>query len=330
MLFSVQLLTVPTIATTLVTDYNFFGIMCSVLSSFFLTDQIILPLGDRLSELRINCERRSFVTRKYYNAFHDLRYIINSDSVRRHIRNEPLLLRQYLDFVSIFQGMNPIVRQAGTHVEYESSSWMAAFNVTLQVAKIGRRFSDAFQIRDLKDESDSLAPLQLARAVMRVLKHLTDWIPPKHEVRDESTPFLQYSQLRVAGVQEQEFHTVKSVNCGSFSIVKFDVSKDPVSLHQPVHWLLSELLENVNLLDEKTLERAGWSGGIKAIVSKLHDVHSKFSPTDTILSILDWPIRTMVLLCQIRSGFWVRNGYGVLNQVRKHIVTVISAYTTTH
>jgi E3 ubiquitin-protein ligase UBR1 len=313
----VQLLTVPTIATTLVSDYNFFGIMCSVLSSFFLTDQIILPLGDRLSELRINCERRAFITRKYYNAFHDLRYIINPDAVRRYIRNEPLLLRQYLDFVSIFQGMNPIVRQSGLHVEYESTAWIDAFNVTLQVAKIGRRFSDAFQVRDLKDDKEQLAPLQLARAIMRVLKHLMDWIPGKHEVRDESTPFLQYSQLRVAGVQEQEFHTVKTINAGSFSVVKFDVCKDPVSFHQPVHWLLSELLENVHLLDDGILERAGWSGGIKAMVSKLHDIYPKFSPNDTILSILDWPMRTMVLLCQIRSGFWVRNGFGVRNQVWK-------------
>ena len=185
----------------------------------------------------------------------------------------------------------------------------------MQVAKSGRRFTDAFKIQELRDDNDKLAPLQLACAIMRVLKHLTDWIPPKNEVRDESTPFLQYSQLRVAGVQEQEFHTVKTVNGGSFSIVKFDVAKGPVSLHQPVHWLLSQLLENVNLLDDKALELAGWSGGLKAMMSKLQAVGSKFTPTDTFLTILDWPMRTMVLLCQIRSGFWVRNGYSVLNQV---------------
>lgn len=321
-LFSVQLLTVPTVSDLLVHNYYFFGLICSTLTAFFLTDRLYLLLpSDRAKyPSRINCESRAFRTRRYFNAFHDLRYIMNVDMIKRVLAQDPLYLRQYLDLISLFQGMNAQVCQKDTHVEYESEIWVNAFNVTLQIAKCCRQFSDCFSTLPSSTKQDKIETATIVvRAVSRVLKKIMDWgkIDPEEEASDKAkraaAPAGTAVPQKIFGAMAQEFHTVTLRYTEPFEVINYNVATQPVSFHHPLHWLLSGLLEYAHLLNDDVLHEAGWEGGFKKMITMFHSTNTA-SPA-ILLPILDYPVRTIVFSSQIRAGVWVRNGYGIRNQV---------------
>ncbi|KAG2173607.1 hypothetical protein INT43_005025 [Umbelopsis isabellina] len=321
-LFSVQLLTVPTIASLVVNECHFLGQICSVLSSFFLTDCVSLPLVlDRQQvSMRVNCEARSFRSRRYFSAFHDLRYIINTELVKESIIREPLYLRQYIGLIIMFQDMNAVVRQADTHIEYESETWVNAFNVTLQIAKCCRQFSECYAItsNDMTKIEESKA---LVRAILRILRMFSDWVASdeENEISEATEPGKEKQpQPRIAGIQEQEYHMVELAGTGSYWVIKYNVANQPVSFHHPLHWLMAGLLENVRLLEDETLKEAGWQGSFCDLIRGTDQCRFDFIDDRRLLAILEYPIRTIVLLAQIRAGVWVRNGYGVRNQAHHY------------
>lgn len=321
-LFSVQLLTVPTVSDLLVHNYYFFGLICSTLTAFFLTDRLYLLLpSDRAKyPSRINCESRAFRTRRYFNAFHDLRYIMNVDMIKRVLAQDPLYLRQYLDLISLFQGMNAQVCQKDTHVEYESEIWVNAFNVTLQIAKCCRQFSDCFSTLPNSTKQDKIdTATTVVRAISRVLKKIIDWgkLDPEEEAADKAkraaAPAGTAPPQKIYGATAQVFHTVTLRYTEPFEVIKYNVATQPVSFHHPLHWLLSGLLEYAHLLNDDVLHEAGWEGGFKRMIIMFHETNTA-SPV-VLLPILDYPVRTIVFSSQIRAGVWVRNGYGIRNQV---------------
>lgn len=321
-LFSVQLLTVPTVSDLLVHNYYFFGLICSTLTAFFLTDRLylLLPSDRRKYPSRINCESRAFRTRRYFNAFHDLRYIMNVEMIKSVLAQQPLYLRQYLDLISLFQGMNAQVCQKDTHVEYESEIWVNAFNVTLQIAKCCRQFSDCFSMLPNKTNEDKVnSATTIVRAVSRVLKKIMDWgkLDEEEEAADKAkrlaAPAGTAIPQKIYGATVQVFHTVTLRYTEPFEVIKYNVATQPVSFHHPLHWLLSGLLEYAHLLNDDVLREAGWEGGFKKMIVMFNE--TKNASTSILLPILDYPVRTIVFSSQIRAGVWVRNGYGIRNQV---------------
>ncbi|KAI8369913.1 hypothetical protein EDC96DRAFT_503828 [Choanephora cucurbitarum] len=328
-LFSVQLLTVPTVSDLLVHHYYFFGLICSTLTAFFLTDRLYLLLPSQRLDYpsRINCESRAFRTRRYFNAFHDLRYIMNVDMIKCVLAQDPLYLRQYLDLISLFQGMNAQICQKDTHVEYESEIWVNAFNVTLQIAKCCRQFSDCFSMLPLNTEREKTSTVStIVRAVSRVLKAIVEWgqIDEEEEEMEKNKQLAQPNNTtgnnappqKIYGAMAQEFHTVSLGYTEPFEVINYNVATQPVSFHHPLHWLLSGLLEYAHLLTDDVLLQAGWEGGFKKVITLFH--HSSATSASVLLSILDFPIRTIVFSSQIRAGVWVRNGYGIRNQAHHY------------
>ncbi|KAI8980835.1 hypothetical protein BDB01DRAFT_187703 [Pilobolus umbonatus] len=320
-LFSVQLLTVPSVSDLLVHDYYLFGLICSTLTSFFLTDHLglLLPSDRAQHPTRINCESRAFRTRRYFNAFHDLRYIMNVDMIKCVLALDPLYLRQYLDLISLFQGMNAQVCQKDTHVEYESEIWVNAFNVTLQIAKCCRQFSDCFSMLSLDQRSGRIQAAQtIVRSVSRILREILNWGKREDEAEEEEKAkrLGQSPALKIYGASAQVFHTITLRYTEPFEVIKYNVATQPVSFHHPLHWLLSGILEYAHILTDDVLQEAGWEGGFKKVITMFHDKEN--ASTDVLLPILDFPIRTIVFSSQVRAGVWVRNGYGIRNQAHHY------------
>ncbi|KAI9027159.1 hypothetical protein CLU79DRAFT_26254 [Phycomyces nitens] len=320
-LFSVQLLTVPTVSDLLVNEYYFFGIICSTLAAFFLTDHLCLLLPSQRLKLptRINCESRAFRTRRYFNAFHDLRYIMNVDMIKQVLAMDPIYLRQYLDLITLFQGMNAQTCQKDTHVEYESEIWVNAFNVTLQIAKCCRQFSDCFSMlptNTIQEKVDTARAL--VHAITRVLKQIEEWRAEDNDepMEPSSKP---NSQPSISGTAKQVFHEVVLPHMQPFAVIQYSVCKDPVSFHHPLHWLLAGLLEYASLLSDDVLREAGWTGGFLQVITLYNTVFEDGNDTtDVLLPILDFPVRTVVFSSQIRASVWVRNGYGIRNQAHHY------------
>ncbi|CEG70414.1 hypothetical protein RMATCC62417_06318 [Rhizopus microsporus] len=305
---SVQLLTVPTVASILVKDYKFFGMVCSILSNFFLTDRIHMILPEDYSQAQVDPSFRAIARHRYAYTIYDLRYVMNAEQVKLEISKSPLYLRHFIDMLYQFQAMDPLKRQSDAHVEYESNTWMNAFNVTLQIVKLCRLYAACFDA--LQSEIPVVhASYNLCRTVYRVLKAIRDWNPRLSPV---SLPYPNIAQNRIIikGISEQKYHQVSTPHIGPFDIIDYDVTVQPVSFHHPFHWLLSELFENVSLLYDEVLAENGWIGGFKQMVNNaLQDDRRA-----TFLDILEYPIRTLTILSQINCGVWVRNGYGIRNQ----------------
>ncbi|KAK4513088.1 uncharacterized protein ATC70_000126 [Mucor velutinosus] len=327
-LFSVQLLTVPTVSDLLVHNYYFFGLICSTLTAFFLTDRLYLLLPSERSKYpsRINCESRAFRTRRYFNAFHDLRYIMNVEMIKSVLAQDPLYLGQYLDLISLFQGMNAQVCQKDTHVEYESEIWVNAFNVTLQIAKCCRQFSDCFNTLPYATEQDKISTaITVVRAINRILKKIMEWgqVDEAEEAAERekrlSAPAGSVPPQKIYGAAAQTFHTISLGFSEPFQVIKYNVATQPVSFHHPLHWLLSGLLEYAHLLNDDVLRQAGWEGGFKQIITLFNgNKTAAVASPNVLLPILDYPVRTIVFSSQIRAGVWVRNGYGIRNQAHHY------------
>ncbi|KAG2227906.1 hypothetical protein INT45_002144, partial [Circinella minor] len=323
-LFTVQLLTVPSVADLLVNEYEFFGLICSSLTAFFLTDRLylVLPSERKRHPARVNCESRAFRTRRYFNAFHDLRYIMNVDMIKNVLAQDPLYLRQFLDLISMFQCMNAQVCQKNTHVEYESEIWVNAFNVTLQIGKCCRQFATCFGNLPYSYSSDGLAATRtLVRTITRILKMIDDWGSDPDDMRSvddysasrKLRPTTQ--QPGISGPGEQEHHTFQLPYIDQpIKILKYDITSQPVSFHHPLHWLLAFVIEYTGLINEKMLVEAGFPNGFEQVFS-LFKIDGKENITPKVLlPIIEYPIRTVSFSAQVRAGVWVRNGYGIRNQ----------------
>ncbi|KAL1921436.1 uncharacterized protein VTP21DRAFT_11152 [Calcarisporiella thermophila] len=315
MLFSVQLFTVPSIAYMLVNEYNFLSTVFAILQMYFTKDNVTSianvyrPIS---SKAQINCDSRAFKNCRYFHIFHDLRYLVSTDNVKHTIPRNRHYLSQYLDLLALFQGMNPNVRAADQHVEYESETWVHAFNLTLQLSRSCRHFSECFTTN----------PQVISFAIRKVLRKLVQWVN-----RDEDA---WISSTHTAS----SFHSVK-VHSGTFRVVKFSVASQPVSFHHPLHWFLAELFENVALLEDEKLRQLGWDGFQNMVMSfdswgeeaddSGDEINTGYAEErmqrrvrEKFLSVIDYPIRVLVLLAQIRSTLWVRNGYGIRSQAHHY------------
>ncbi|KAF0448599.1 putative ubiquitin-protein ligase UBR2 [Gigaspora margarita] len=338
-LFSVQLFTVPSISTVLVTQYNFLSTIFTILHTFFTSDTVGGPIN---LHAKIDCDSDSFKNRRYFHIFQDLRYIISNDIVKKAVPKQLHYLTQYLNLITLFQGMNPNVRATQQHVEYENDSWVNAFNATLQIAKSCRQYSECYA-------GDTATLCMTIHTVLRKLYEICVRNDDDTDKMDETSddhlkevvisdwgssspnsngPFTRNSKFSdknddkddtSSSIREPEFHDIIFPQSSlSFKVVKFEAASQPVSFHHPLHWFLAELLEHVDLLDDNMLKQHGWDNFQNMIMG--FDIGSG-EPSfivqkaiEKILSVLDYPLRVLVLLAQIRAGLWVRNGFGIRGQ----------------
>lgn len=280
-LFSVQLFTVPTIAEMLAREHNFIYILCQILISFFQ--------GPKRRVGPINCNNPPFENRRYFHIFHDFRYILSNEAVKLIVSNRPTYQAQMIACLDMFQGMHTNTRYSLDHVEFETNTWVNAFNVTLQLYKCCRQFADCFTSN----------PTVLTQVLARTLKKIQEW-SDKHE--EETPPAPEYGpsapappQVTAAGQTTTEPMTMDVANAPgtnvtivplapnalpkapqpvlrtmvhtvtmpttpptAYEIIKYKVSVQPVSFHHPLHWFLADLLENVDFLDSQELQKIGF------------------------------------------------------------------------
>ncbi|GAA5876736.1 hypothetical protein JCM16303_006269 [Sporobolomyces ruberrimus] len=304
---SVQIFTVPSICSTLVQPpYNFLSTILDILFAFF-TEQTDPPRPPPLpSPLDESASSRpkprrlilppnptvrwidpesspSFKQKRYFQLFSDLNHLISSPTVQQVIvaSNEAgSLLEKLVGFLSLFEGMNPVQRAVGSHVEYESDSWVSAFNVTIQLSKVAKSFGSSYRLR--------ASGIELARGLTGLIKRMNEGVQAtigRNKVRDVS--------LGGEGRKYESF--------------EFDVAKEKLSFHHPLTWLWSEMAKNVGALDKGELEKLGVMGGVSELAGG--KVGGNF-----FLALMEQPLRVIVLVAQVRAGLWVRNGFGVRAQ----------------
>jgi E3 ubiquitin-protein ligase UBR1 len=299
-LFSVQLLTVPSITQHLVEYHGALSLLLTYLKFHFLPEAIDFS-PDHLDALVLaksklkECETDAMKKRRYYHMFGDLKYILGNQRVREFIPMHPKFLVQFTDFVLLFQGMNPQKRASGDHVEYESETWVNSFNLTLQLAKVCKAFGSCWK------DHGSITVDGLGKDVRWILCCLKTYIQDslKESIGRSGWMNLMRSSLYTVSFGGQECR-----------VVRCNVAKETVSFHNPLHWLLARVLTPLAELTPDQLEGTPLS----AFFYGEHAVDA-----ETMMRILDYPLQVVVMMAQIRAGVWVRNGFSIRSQVSQLI-----------
>ncbi|KAF9432410.1 hypothetical protein BGZ76_010843 [Entomortierella beljakovae] len=331
-LFSVQLFTVPTIAEMLARDHNFIYILCQILISFFQ--------GPNVTGRPINCNLPPFENRRYFHIFHDFRYILANDAVKRIVANRPAYQAQMIECLNMFQGMHPNTRYSIDHIEFEANTWVNAFNVTLQLYKCCRQFSDCF----------SSSPLVLTQVLARTVKKIYDWCDKheeemavneeaqaqQHQQQQQQTQTQDHTQMEITSssqapvttavnvpaqhqARRTQVHTVTMLTTPptSFEVIAYKVSADPVAFHHPLHWFLADLLETVEFLDSTELQKVGYSSFRQMMLQFVgNEADTEERREFKLQEIFDYPLRVCVLMAQIKANVWVRNGFVIRTQAQ--------------
>ncbi|KAJ4473358.1 hypothetical protein C8J55DRAFT_562876 [Lentinula edodes] len=314
--FALQLFTVPSVASHIVRHHKLITRLLAIITSFF-TNQIIdkhivyppsNPMNSSSSsaqgllEQTLDPESFPFKSKRFMPVFSDLRYLISNAPVQRLIASNPhLYISQFAKTCQLFMGVNPNKRMVGGHVEFEGDAWISVFNVTLSLGRVIKAYGAAFgvsRVTDATGESSSSGPGagELVAAIQTVVHHiLMVCTEEKFGTNGFGNGKVQFHKIFFGGA--------------IYQIIKFDVLEGWVSFHHSLHWLLAELFKHVDILDTGRLRReVGVEGGIRDVVIRVASERA-------VLTVVDFPLRVLAMIAQIRCNLWVRNGFAIRGQL---------------
>ena len=140
------------------------------------------------------------------------RYLLGTEGVRVHLRDEPnvfaAVLAYFLNFIHAFAGMDACKRELNSHVEYESNSWMNAFNLYFSVVQNISQMMEA-----LSYDKSGGCYLRFFREVRPVLSSL---------FFDEHPTQIPWHDFQLSNEDVIAYFPSK-------------VSREPVSFHNTIH-----------------------------------------------------------------------------------------------
>ncbi|KAF4623369.1 hypothetical protein D9613_001400 [Agrocybe pediades] len=234
----------------------------------------------------IDVDSFPFKSKRFMPVFSDLRYLAHTAQVQDLIAHTPAYLSAFASTCKLFMCLNPNKRAVETHVEYETDAWISVFNVTLSLSRVIKVFGEAFS---------RSTTAELISAIGTVVHHIL-MVVTLAEDRLDQTKFTAPS-----------FHIV-TFGGNRYKTLSFDVSEGWVSFHHSLHWLLAELLKHVDLLGEESLRSVGITRGLR-------EVFGRGASEQALLTIVDFPLRVLTMIAQIRTGLWVRNGFAIRGQL---------------
>ncbi|EKM76991.1 hypothetical protein AGABI1DRAFT_77775 [Agaricus bisporus var. burnettii JB137-S8] len=284
--FALQLFTSPSVAGHIVKNHGLISRLLNIISSFF-TNQIAEKHIQYQTSYTgpLDVESYPFKSKRFMPVFSDLRYLCHTEPVQEMIARNRDFIVQFAKTCQLFMCVNPNKRAVMNHVEYETDAWISVFNVTLSLSRVIKVFGEAF----VKANAS-----QLVTAIRHVI-HVILLVVTLAEDRLDKAKFTSTT-----------FHRVEFGE-SSYNIVKFDVLEGWVSFHHSLHWLLAELLKHTQLLSPEALTEVG--------CEDLRGVFLERATEQAVLTIVDFPLRVLAMVAQIRTGLWVRNGFAVRGQL---------------
>ncbi|KAJ3417168.1 hypothetical protein HDV05_006374 [Chytridiales sp. JEL 0842] len=369
--FSVQLFTVPTIASQLFSTTTILSNLMNILKALLLSEtapsqfsaEPFFAMYKRAANTirprypRLPCEMEKIYKRhRYTHIFHDIRYILGTTHIRQSLFRQSDFsdFIRFLDLCKVMQGMYAQKRQVRTHVEYENPGWMNSFYLSSSLSRVIEHFTEAFA--PAVRSRNAIDFQSLIRAIRLTLKVVDEWCAHEQAAEiaqlDEAINNASQEAAR-AGIPFQipprspdGFRDTMYAPDTRFRVLDYRVLRRPVTLHHPLHWVLSALLsflpqylmdpatgvgsaENVlasifsldNIENLPPMRPLGASiipdipesqalDGVQLVPlpDELSEALTTLNNQDRISRILDHSLRTEVLLAQIRAGLWVRNG----------------------
>lgn len=287
---STQLFTCPTNSAEIIKHGDLTRILSSIYS-FLTTGCIKSPENiDVTHQVSI----KSLKNRRWGQIFFDISYILTRSKNSKFIPNSNIV-PMTCDMLLLFQGRPVMRREKTNHVEYESPDYTAFFQAVLVLYQFGEVIASALKTTRETDSIGILRNYQLA--IQYVLTFL-------HRLENCELPGLVDNEVDV------DMHDMKKYIVEPLTrecILGTTVDGDKVSFLHPVHSFLSWLIEFAKFDDISQLVE------VFEAVERLYPRDSNLP--SLAVSLFDYPIKTIVLMSQIKAGFWVRNGFSVKSQL---------------
>ncbi|XP_050557029.1 E3 ubiquitin-protein ligase Ubr3 isoform X2 [Spodoptera frugiperda] len=135
----------------------------------------------------IDCTRRVMKEHCYWPLVSDFNNVLSHKSVALLFLQDDALVDMWFEFLSMLQGMNVNVREVGGHIEFEPSSYYAAFSCELEAA--------AYPMWSVLSHLTEPAHAPLARRMLAAaLTYLQDWLDAVHF----TTPHMERTEVMQA------------------------------------------------------------------------------------------------------------------------------------
>ncbi|UZJ54429.1 hypothetical protein CBS101457_003749 [Exobasidium rhododendri] len=287
---TVQLFSVPSIASELVADLDLLYSMCQILQSIFTgqltTEHLTLP-PTAPTKMRATPSSLFMRQQRCYHIFFDIRYLLSAQGVQTQLVQNSRHLTYFLDFLALFNAITPDRRAITEHIEFESDVWVQIFHIATHLARSAKLFGEAY-VKASCHELDRALNLAMSMTLQSSMNlHRND--PDIHSA-------ITFHQVTYADA--------------SFLVIDFAVETLGVSFHHPMHWLLAEMLKHVHKIDHHYLQTLARPFLREMITADMDD--------DRLMTVFEFPLRVVVKLAQIRSGMWVRNGFGIRSQAHHY------------
>lgn len=177
-----------------------------------------------------------------------------------------------MEILSMMQSMDMMKRQVGHHVEMEDNGWRQTYELQTQ-------FNEIVKLVINWCVADKSVLIHMIEETLKLicLKHE----PSKMKEVSKCLAFLGAPQ--------------------SYDVIDYDVGKQSVSLHVPLHrFLVSLLLQSHKHGLELTLKQ-------------------RLENSLSLSQLMEPVLQTLVTVAQISAGMWKRNGHGPETQVRSQL-----------
>ena len=268
MCLSVQIFTVPSLTLYLIEHCD---ALSRMLQGFV---NLLLESQEEDGQLVLQHEEKSEFERGL-SSLYDLTYLLNvvpspdqwTDGLRRNFLNG---VAKALEILKMMQGMDGMKRQVGQHVELEDSMWKLTFELQSYLGDI---------LRLLVNWSVSDGPV-LKQVINATLTAIVDKNKAAPELKEVSKHLAFLGPPRV------------------YSVLDYDVAKEMVSLHTPLHRMLANLLVDLPRHD---------SNAMSTCLKRIED-------SVALPKLVEPVLQVSAVVAQINTGMWRRNGSQAENQ----------------
>ncbi|WWC63263.1 uncharacterized protein I303_105863 [Kwoniella dejecticola CBS 10117] len=257
-------------------------------------DRLVIPpnqfdQNDHSAKGRMDVDVPAFRSKKGLALLGHLRSMMRHPEMRKLIVRQPQLFNRALSFINMFVGLQPQRRETAEHVEYEVD-WYRSFIILPDMAKLCREVGEIFQ--------SGVPDNVLGSMVVVVNRILTDMMLMSNTLDKE-----KYKRPIEHDVQDVLYTGSR------FSLIKQSISKiTAFSFHHYLNFLLAEMVKSSKDMFDPT------NGTLKGL--RFKEVIEQFvlranNPSDSErmkLLIIEWSLQTHVVLSQIRTDMWKKNG----------------------
>ncbi|KAI5970037.1 hypothetical protein CANMA_000861 [Candida margitis] len=297
---SIQLFSNPRNSESIIKEGDFISVLSAVF--VFLTSEKISEstLKNRRSrEISI----RSLRNRRWGQLFLDIGFIISRGKQFYDVSNDDIS-RAVCDLLGLFQGRPVMKREKNNHVEYENPDFSTFFNS----ASVIYKFADLSASTLNSWSSDvHIRQTKALGAIGYVISYLIT-------LESHNIEGINYENTDIKSLAHRKTIAEPMTR---IALKALNWDDDNVSFLHPLHSYVCSLIESAQFQD--------WDG----LVEKFKEVGSRIGLPESFSVeslIFDYPIKTLVLMSQIKCGYWVRNGFTVKSQLHLYKNTGLREY----